>query len=155
MRVKGRKTKKPRSLTTSGFFGVASIKDAQYGCGGGIWTSRPSGYEPDELPDCSTPRYLVPEAGVEPVREKISRDFKSRASAYSAIPAYNWPQFFRCSYIIAPRNLKVNTFFTFSARFMKTKWKNLFPKAKFIYWHTTFFMLLYFKECAKLSLHTI
>ena len=26
--------KKPRSLTTSGFFGVASIKDAQYGCGG-------------------------------------------------------------------------------------------------------------------------
>lgn len=24
-------TKKPRSLTTSGFFGVASIKDAQYG----------------------------------------------------------------------------------------------------------------------------
>ena len=29
-------TKKPRSLTTSGFFGVASIKDAQYGCGGGI-----------------------------------------------------------------------------------------------------------------------
>ena len=50
-------TKKPRSLTTSGFFGVASIKDAQYGCGDGIWTSWPSGYEPDELPDCSTPRY--------------------------------------------------------------------------------------------------
>ena len=50
-------TKKPRSLTTSGFFGVASIKDAQYGCGEGIWTSWPSGYEPDELPDCSIPRY--------------------------------------------------------------------------------------------------
>ena len=48
---------------------------------------RPSGYEPDELPGCSTPRYLVPEAGVEPVREVISRDFKSRASANSAIPA--------------------------------------------------------------------
>ena len=32
---------------------------------------------------------LVPEAGVEPVREKISRDFKSRASANSAIPAYS------------------------------------------------------------------
>ena len=31
---------------------------------------------------------MVPEAGVEPVREKISRDFKSRASANSAIPAY-------------------------------------------------------------------
>ena len=28
-----------------------------YGCGSGIWTSRPSGYEPDELPDCSIPRY--------------------------------------------------------------------------------------------------
>ena len=27
------------------------------GCGGGIWTSRPPGYEPDELPGCSTPRY--------------------------------------------------------------------------------------------------
>ena len=27
------------------------------GCGGRIWTIRPSGYEPDELPDCSTPRY--------------------------------------------------------------------------------------------------
>ena len=31
---------------------------------------------------------MVPEAGVEPVRDKISRDFKSRASANSAIPAY-------------------------------------------------------------------
>ena len=28
-----------------------------FGCGGGIWTSRPPGYEPDELPSCSTPRY--------------------------------------------------------------------------------------------------
>ena len=31
---------------------------------------------------------MVPEAGVEPVRDKISRDFKSRASANSAIPAF-------------------------------------------------------------------
>ena len=30
---------------------------------------------------------VVPEAGIEPVRDKISRDFKSRASASSAIPA--------------------------------------------------------------------
>ena len=37
---------------------------------------RPSGYEPDELPDCSTPRqyfltfslYCMPEAGIEPAR---------------------------------------------------------------------------------------
>ena len=27
------------------------------GCGDGIWTSWPPGYEPGELPDCSTPRY--------------------------------------------------------------------------------------------------
>ena len=35
---------------------------------------RPSGYEPDELPGCSTPRYIfkekvVPETGLEPVRD--------------------------------------------------------------------------------------
>ena len=30
-----------------------------FGCGDGIWTSWPPGYEPDELPGCSTPRYLV------------------------------------------------------------------------------------------------
>ena len=31
---------------------------------------RPSGYEPDELPNCSIPRHiaLVPETGIEPVR---------------------------------------------------------------------------------------
>ena len=29
---------------------------------------RPSGYEPDELPDCSTPHYMVPRTGIEPVR---------------------------------------------------------------------------------------
>ena len=49
---------------------------------------RPPGYEPDELPDCSTPRYMmVPVTGVEPVRDIIPRDFKSRASADSATPA--------------------------------------------------------------------
>ena len=53
------------------------------------------GFEPHDLrvmspTSCQTAPsrdILVPEAGVEPVREKISRDFKSRASAYSAIPA--------------------------------------------------------------------
>ena len=47
-----------------------------YDCGDGIWTSWPPGYEPDELPDCSTPRYSfqrwkegnMPETGLEPVR---------------------------------------------------------------------------------------
>ena len=33
---------------------------------------------------------MVPEAGIEPVRYKVSRDFKSRASASSAIPANFW-----------------------------------------------------------------
>ncbi len=30
---------------------------------------------------------MVPETGLEPVRDKLPRDFKSRASANSAIPA--------------------------------------------------------------------
>ena len=54
------------------------------------------GFEPHDLRVMSPASYqtaplrdmkLVPEAGVEPVRDKISRDFKSRASANSAIPA--------------------------------------------------------------------
>ena len=53
------------------------------------------GFEPHDLRVMSPTSYqtaplrdiVVPEAGVEPVREKISRDFKSRASANSAIPA--------------------------------------------------------------------
>ena len=48
---------------------------------------QPPGYEPDELPDCSTPRSLLPGAGVEPARGLPSKDFKSLASANSAIPA--------------------------------------------------------------------
>ena len=54
------------------------------------------GFEPHDLRVMSPTSYqtapprdiMVPEAGVEPVRDKISRDFKSRASANSAIPAY-------------------------------------------------------------------
>ena len=54
------------------------------------------GFEPHDLRVMSPTSYqtaplrdiVVPEAGVEPVREKISRDFKSRASANSAIPAF-------------------------------------------------------------------
>ena len=61
------------------------------------------GFEPHDLRVMSPASYqtaplrdiLVPEAGVEPVREKISRDFKSRASANSAIPACNDLTFFR------------------------------------------------------------
>ena len=57
------------------------------------------GFEPHDLRVMSPTSYqaalprdmklkkVVPEAGVEPVRYKVSRDFKSRASANSAIPA--------------------------------------------------------------------
>ena len=59
------------------------------------------GFEPHDLrvmspTSCQTAPLrdiMVPEAGVEPVREKISRDFKSRASANSAIPANFRPWF--------------------------------------------------------------
>ena len=64
-----------------------------FGCGGGIWTSRPPGYEPDELPSCSTPRYEILGTlwcrwpGSNRYDTFVSRDFKSRASACSATPA--------------------------------------------------------------------
>ena len=56
------------------------------------------GFEPHDLRVMSPTSYqaalprdmklkMVPEAGIEPVRDIISRDFKSRASASSAIPA--------------------------------------------------------------------
>ena len=35
--------KKPRCLVASGFLGVESIKEAQYGCGGGICKERSDG----------------------------------------------------------------------------------------------------------------
>jgi hypothetical protein len=61
---------------------------------------RPLGYEPNELPGCSTPRMirkklkpkkskLVPRPGVEPGRALGPRDFKSLASANSAISAFH------------------------------------------------------------------
>ena len=64
---------------------------------------RPLGYEPNELPGCSTPRLfgalnafvlkilmMVPRPGIEPGRALGPRDFKSLASASSAISA-NYP----------------------------------------------------------------
>ena len=70
-----------------------------FGCGGGIWTSRPPGYEPDELPSCSTPRYWFVSVtvwcrwpGSNRYDTLVSRDFKSRASAYSATPANSLPR---------------------------------------------------------------
>ena len=77
------------------------------------------GFEPHDLRVMSPTSYqtapsrdiMVPEAGVEPVREKISRDFKSRASANSAIPAFcdriGLPH---CSYIISFSYVNVKCF---------------------------------------------
>ena len=77
------------------------------------------GFEPHDLrvmspTSCQTAPLrdiMVPEAGVEPVREKISRDFKSRASANSAIPAFATV----CSYTLPiyyiTRYIKCQAFF--------------------------------------------
>ena len=77
------------------------------------------GFEPHDLrvmspTSCQTAPLrdiMVPEAGVEPVREKISRDFKSRASANSAIPAFATV----CSYTLPiyyiTRYMKCQVFF--------------------------------------------
>ena len=75
------------------------------------------GFEPHDLRVMSPASYqtaplrdiLVPEAGVEPVRDKISRDFKSRASANSAIPAFFRPAFQVCHIILSQDIEKVNT----------------------------------------------
>ncbi len=51
---------------------------------------RPPGYEPDELPNCSTPRYGAGDRG-RTGTGLLPRDFKSRASANSATPAWRAP----------------------------------------------------------------
>ena len=49
---------------------------------------RPPGYEPDELPNCSTPRYEIGAGDRGRTGTgSLPRDFKSRASANSATPA--------------------------------------------------------------------
>ena len=76
------------------------------------------GFEPHDLrvmspTSCQTAPLrdiMVPEAGVEPVREKISRDFKSRASANSAIPAFATVIPSLCLTIISLFNSVVNPF---------------------------------------------
>ena len=79
------------------------------------------GFEPHDLRVMSPTSYqtapsrdiMVPEAGVEPVRESFSRDFKSRASANSAIPAFCDLLVPHCLYIISLFMPNVNTFFDF------------------------------------------
>ena len=98
------------------------------------------GFEPHDLrvmspTSCQTAPLrdiMVPEAGVEPVREKISRDFKSRASANSAIPAWTtlWPSTLLVYYIT--KNIKSQYLFE----------KNL-KKFSTISWHQLKNMLSY------------
>ena len=57
---------------------------------------RPPGYEPDELPNCSTLRYLIKlwcrKPGSNRYGKLIPQDFKSWASASSATPAHRCHQ---------------------------------------------------------------
>ena len=85
------------------------------------------GFEPHDLRVMSPTSYqtaplrdiMVPEAGVEPVREKISRDFKSRASANSAIPAWTtlWSSTLPIYYITK----KCKSQYLFQKNFQKSK----------------------------------
>ena len=70
---------------------------------------RPPGYEPDELPNCSTPRYGAGDRG-RTGTGSLPRDFKSRASANSATPACYSSSlyFFKCSDRITHLERRVN-----------------------------------------------
>ena len=77
---------------------------------------RPSGYEPDELPGCSTPRYSIQREWCRrPDLNRygiwVPRDFKSRASADFATPAWDEVRSLRCLIIIAHMNAFVKPFF--------------------------------------------
>ena len=76
---------------------------------------RPSGYEPDELPGCSTPRYSIQREWCRrPDLNRygiwVPRDFKSRASADFATPAWDEVRSLRCLIIIAHMNAFVKSF---------------------------------------------
>ena len=87
-----------------------------FGCGGGTWTSRPPGYEPDELPT-ALPRDIKLAMkenswcrwpGSNRYGMLVPWDFKSHASACSATPAYSLS--FKRSYSISRIFAFVNTF---------------------------------------------
>ena len=119
-----------------------------FGCGGGIWTSRPPGYEPDELPSCSTPRSRFEimadgkwcrKPGSNRYEKKISRDFKSRASANSAIPAYGLP----CCHIIIAQVVGFVKPFLWDFSFFR------FPAGylRLSSWHKRKNMIFYIRTC--------
>ena len=82
---------------------------------------------------------MVPEAGIEPVREKISRDFKSRASANSAIPAYGLP----CCHIIIAQVVGFVKPFLWDFSFFR------FPAGylRLSSWHKRKNMIFYIRTC--------
>ena len=96
------------------------------------------GFEPHDLrvmspTSCQTAPLrdiMVPEAGVEPVREKISRDFKSRASANSAIPA-------SCDQLIFRLPNYYSTFFLACQYLLQT------------FYHSVLFIIDYMKKTPK------
>ena len=71
---------------------------------------RPPGYEPDELPSCSTPRYDGAGDRSRTGTGSLPQDFKSRASTNSATPAcYSSSlHFFKCSNRITHLERRVN-----------------------------------------------
>ena len=119
-----------------------------------------AGFEPHDLRVMSPTSYqaaplrdiMVPEAGVEPVRDYISRDFKSRASANSAIPAFCDLRFPHCLYIITSPARKVNTFFDFFEIFCFLSWHELRNVISYIsgfpFYYMLFSSVLFFDDWA-------
>ena len=92
--------------------GVQISMVCSYGCGDGIWTSWPSGYEPDELPDCSTPRYNG--AGSRGRTGTRNKSHGILSPGRLPIPPFRHITtcFLHRHYIISLLFMKVNTFFT-------------------------------------------
>ena len=81
---------------------------------------RPPGYEPDELPSCSTPRYGAGDRD-RTGTGSLPRDFKSRASANSATPAWRASSLVMRLNRIAQRAGHVKPQFAFCKNFSRNR----------------------------------